>query len=86
MTWQNHRRYDVPLSDREFEVVFAMAHGDTNKQIGAALGITWKTVASHITHIGKKIGTPEARTRAGIVGWAYRTGVLVADMEGEEAA
>jgi DNA-binding NarL/FixJ family response regulator len=51
------------LSDREREVLQHAARGLTNKQIGATLGISDRTVQNHLASIFEKIGAA-SRTEA----------------------
>lgn len=44
-----------PLSDRELEVLQGAAHGLGNKQIGARLGISDRTVQGHLANIYAKL-------------------------------
>lgn len=44
------------LTDREVEVLRLVARGHSNKQIGAALGISARTVQHHVAHVYAKIG------------------------------
>jgi DNA-binding CsgD family transcriptional regulator/PAS domain-containing protein len=44
------------LTNRELEVVEGITAGLTNKQIGAKLGITERTVKAHVTKIYRKLG------------------------------
>ena len=48
-------RHPAGLTDREVEVLRLLAHGSTNRQIGAALWISPKTVGAHIEHIYTKV-------------------------------
>ncbi|WDL99120.1 response regulator [Alicyclobacillus sp. ALC3] len=52
-----------PLTDREHDVLQAMAHGLSNKEIGGTLGISEKTVKVHVSHILSKLGVLD-RTQA----------------------
>jgi HD-GYP domain-containing protein (c-di-GMP phosphodiesterase class II) len=52
------------VSDREVEVLRLVARGLTNKEIGAALGISTKTAGHHLQHIFEKIGVT-TRSAAG---------------------
>lgn len=61
------------LSDRELEVLVALARGRTNKEIAAALGISAKTVQHHVAHVYGKIG---ARSRAAAAIFAVERGLL----------
>ncbi len=47
---------EPPLSRREREIVRLIAQGLSNKEIGAALCLSEKTVKSHLTHIFRKLG------------------------------
>jgi DNA-binding NarL/FixJ family response regulator len=60
-----------PLTDREEEVLAAVARGRTNNEIAGELYITLSTVKSHITSLMTKLG---ARNRVEIAMWAYETG------------
>jgi NarL family two-component system response regulator LiaR len=52
-----------PLTQREQEVLEALAQGMSNKEIAAALGIAEKTVKVHVSHILGKLGVYD-RTQA----------------------
>ncbi|GIW96102.1 MAG: DNA-binding response regulator [Pirellulaceae bacterium] len=60
---------DVPLTERECEVLRKMAMGLTNKEIADALKISYETVKEHVQHILRKIGVTD-RTQAAV--WAVR--------------
>lgn len=49
-------REDVRLTDREEEIVRLVARGMVNKEIAAALGISEKTVKTHLTNTFKRLG------------------------------
>jgi DNA-binding NarL/FixJ family response regulator len=66
------------LSDREREVLALVGAGVANKQIALRLGISPKTVKSHLSHIFRQIGV---RDRLGAARWARAHG-LVRDAEG----
>jgi DNA-binding NarL/FixJ family response regulator len=57
-----------PLSEREIEVVRAIARGRTNQEIGAELFISLSTVKSHVSGIQAKLGV---RNRVEIAAWAW---------------
>ena len=60
------------LTEREMEVLLAVARGLTNKAIAAELGISDRTVQGHIAHIFDKLGASsrtEAVMRAVSLGW-----------------
>lgn len=63
------------LTDRELEVLAAIASGQTNAQIGAKLYLSPKTVMHHSANVYRKLGV---RGRAEAVALAYRTGLLPA--------
>lgn len=60
---------EVPLTQRESEVLRQLAYGLTNKEIAQALHISYETVKEHVQHILKKIGVSD-RTQAAV--WAVR--------------
>ncbi|SHN20292.1 response regulator [Cryptosporangium aurantiacum] len=59
-----------PLTDREEQVLAALAVGRTNDEIGAELHITLSTVKTHIASLMAKLG---ARNRVEVAMWAYAT-------------
>lgn len=61
------------LTAREEEVLRLLAHGQSNKQIGATLSISEKTVKNHVTSIFRKIGVGD-RTEAAL--YAIRKGLV----------
>ncbi len=63
---------DVPLTQREGEVLRHMAGGLTNKQIADAMKISYETVKEHVQHVLRKIGLTD-RTQAAV--WAVRKGL-----------
>ena len=63
----------VPLSEREAEVVRAIARGRTNAEIAADLFIALSTVKSHLASVQDKLGV---RNRVEIAGWAWETGLV----------
>jgi DNA-binding CsgD family transcriptional regulator len=68
-------RPDTPpagLSPRELEVLQLMAEGRTNREIGAALFISEKTVSAHVSRVLAKLG---ADNRAQAATIAHRLGV-----------
>jgi DNA-binding NarL/FixJ family response regulator len=60
---------EVPLTQRESEVLRQLALGLTNKEIALALRISYETVKEHVQHILRKIGVTD-RTQAAV--WAVR--------------
>lgn len=61
------------LSEREVDVLILLARGDTNRQIAASLGISPKTVGTHVEHIYSKLAV---KTRAGATLFAVQNGLL----------
>jgi DNA-binding NarL/FixJ family response regulator len=59
-----------PLTEREEQILAAVARGRTNNEIAGELYITLSTVKSHITSLMTKLG---ARNRVEIAMWAYET-------------
>jgi DNA-binding NarL/FixJ family response regulator len=72
------RAPDAPekLSERETDVLIYVARGKANKEIARELGITEKTVKSHVSAILAKLGL-SSRTQAAL--HAIRTGLVTAD-------
>ncbi|NQT13379.1 MAG: response regulator transcription factor [Planctomycetes bacterium] len=60
---------EVPLTQRESEVLRQLAYGLTNKEIAQQLHISYETVKEHVQHILRKIGVSD-RTQAAV--WAVR--------------
>jgi len=67
------------LTERELEIITALAHGQGNKQIARGLHISEKTVRNHISNIYKKLHVYD-RTQA--VLYAIKEGLV--DVEGLE--
>ena len=63
---------EVPLTEREAQVLRHMAGGLTNKQIATAMKISYETVKEHVQHVLGKIGVSD-RTQAAV--WAVRNGL-----------
>lgn len=61
------------LTEREIEVLQAVAEGMSNRAIGSYLGLSALTVKSHMARIGRKLGTGD---RARMVALAMRSGVI----------
>jgi DNA-binding NarL/FixJ family response regulator len=61
------------LTKREREILGKIAEGNTNKEIGAALGISTRTVEAHRDSLMKKI---EIRTVAGLTRYALDQGII----------
>ncbi len=59
-----------PLTEREEEVLLAVARGRTNEEIARELHISLSTVKSHIANLMGKLGV---RNRVEIAIWAYET-------------
>lgn len=65
--------YEVPLTNRECEVLVRLGEGLTNKQVAERMKISYETVKEHVQHILQKIGVVD-RTQA--VYWGLRNGVI----------
>jgi DNA-binding NarL/FixJ family response regulator len=59
-----------PLSERETEVVLAIASGRTNQEIAAELFISVSTVKGHVSGVMAKLGM---RNRVEIAAWAWES-------------
>jgi RNA polymerase sigma factor (sigma-70 family) len=60
------------LSERERQVLRCVAQGKPNKQIARELGISEKTVKTHLTRVFQQIGVTD-RTQAAL--WARENGI-----------
>lgn len=65
-----------PLTEREIEVLNALARGASNKQIADTLIVSEKTVKAHVSNILSKLGL-QSRTQA--VLYALRHGIVTLD-------
>ncbi len=64
------------LTERELEIITALAHGRANKQIARDLSISEKTVRNHISNIYKKLHVYD---KLGAVLYAIREGLVDVD-------
>jgi two-component system, NarL family, response regulator NreC len=62
-----------PISDRERDVLYLLAMGYTNQEIGRKLFVSVRTVDTHRAHIMQKLGLA---TRAELVLFALANGVI----------
>jgi DNA-binding NarL/FixJ family response regulator len=62
-----------PLSERESEVVRAIARGRTNLEIGAEMFISLSTVKGHVAAVQAKLGL---RNRVEIAAWAWENRLI----------
>jgi DNA-binding NarL/FixJ family response regulator len=75
-----HRDSDTPglddLTPREREVLHHLARGDAYKQIAARLGISARTVESHVGAVLRKL---QLTSRHEVAHWAARRGLIQSD-------
>jgi DNA-binding NarL/FixJ family response regulator len=64
---------DIPLTNRETQVLRHVALGLSNKEIGRSLSISIETVKEHVQNILRKIAVTD-RTQAAV--WAVRRGLV----------
>ena len=62
---------DIPLTNREFQVLSHIAVGMSNREIGKSLTISVETVKEHVQNVLKKLEVND-RTQAAV--WAIRKG------------
>jgi NarL family two-component system response regulator YdfI len=67
---------DADLTERELEVLHAVALGERNKEIAYRLEITERTVKAHLTNIYNKLGVD---SRAAAIAVAAQAGLLPGD-------
>ncbi len=63
----------VRLTDREADVLRALAGGLSNVEIARSMYVTTETVKTHVRHVLAKLGV---RDRTQAVVWAYRSGFI----------
>jgi DNA-binding NarL/FixJ family response regulator len=68
------------LTEREIEVLQAVAQGKSNREIGEALFISPHTVQVHVRNIFGKLGV---NSRIEAVAYAVRQGWITLEEEGE---
>jgi two-component system response regulator NreC len=64
---------ELPISDRERQVLQLVAEGKTNKEIATLLGISVKTAESHRSNMMDKLNIHDT---AGLVRYAIRKGII----------
>ena len=64
---------EIPLTNRETQVLRHIALGLSNKEIGRSLAISIETVKEHVQNILRKINVTD-RTQAAV--WAVRKGLV----------
>jgi DNA-binding NarL/FixJ family response regulator len=64
---------EMPISDRERQVLQLVAEGKTNKEIATLLGISVKTAESHRSNMMDKLNIHDT---AGLVRYAIRKGII----------
>ncbi|RMF39621.1 MAG: DNA-binding response regulator [Planctomycetota bacterium] len=64
---------DIPLTNRELQVLRHIALGLSNKEIGTSLNISVETVKEHVQNILRKLDAPD-RTAAAV--WAVKSGLI----------
>lgn len=73
MEVRRNTREDVPLTNRETQVLRHIALGLSNREIGVSLNISVETVKEHVQNIFRKIDAND-RTQAAI--WAVKKGLV----------
>jgi NarL family two-component system response regulator YdfI len=69
----SHQPPATDLTERELEVLTAVARGDRNKEIARDLGVTERTIKAHLTNVYNKLGVD---SRAAAVSVALQQGIL----------
>ena len=64
--------HDVPLTNREMQVLRHLSMGLSNREIGKSLGISVETVKEHVQNILRKLDVND-RTQAAV--WAVKRGL-----------
>ena len=71
---------DIPLTNRELQVLRHVALGLSNREIGDSLSISIETVKEHVQNILRKLDVSD-RTQAAV--WAVRRGLEPAESRGK---
>jgi DNA-binding NarL/FixJ family response regulator len=71
--WQVATGQILELSAREREVFFLLGKGLSNRHIGRRLGVTERTVKTHVGRVLAKLGV-ESRLQAGLTAFLHNTG------------
>ncbi|MDD4985941.1 MAG: response regulator transcription factor [Dehalococcoidales bacterium] len=71
----------APLTNRETQIMRYIADGNTNKEIGLALGISEQTIKSHVSAILRKLN---ANDRAHAVALAIRSSLISPEKRKQE--
>jgi DNA-binding NarL/FixJ family response regulator len=74
-TWRHEPRESgaSALTPRELEVLQLLAEGLTNQQVGSRLGLSARTVKTHVQNLLVKLDVPD---RTGAVARAFRLGLI----------
>jgi DNA-binding NarL/FixJ family response regulator len=74
-TWRNepHDADASALTPREIEVLQLLAEGLTNQQVGSRLGLSARTIKTHVQNLLVKLDVPD---RTGAVARAFRLGLI----------
>ncbi len=64
---------EIPLTNREYDVLTEICNGSTNKEIADVLKISYETVKEHVQHTLRKLRVAD-RTQAAV--WAVRKGLV----------
>ncbi|MEV5961259.1 response regulator transcription factor [Kribbella sp. NPDC051952] len=67
------RRPEPALTDRELDIIKAVARGRTNAELATEMMISLSTVKSHLGSVQRKIA---ARNRTEIAVWAWESGLM----------
>jgi DNA-binding NarL/FixJ family response regulator len=70
---ERNDRHEIPLTNRELQVLRHVALGLSNREIGGSLGISIETVKEHVQNILRKIDASD-RTQAAV--WAIKKGLV----------
>lgn len=64
-TTKNSAGDAVALSDREIQVLHGVVSGQTNGEIGHALGLSYETIKTYVARLRTKLGVP-TKTALGV--------------------
>ncbi|MEV0645678.1 response regulator transcription factor [Phytomonospora sp. NPDC050363] len=73
LTAPRKRVAELPITDRELDLVRLVARGRTNHEIAAQLHISLSTVKTHLGSVQRKLG---CRNRVETAAWAWESGLV----------
>ena len=80
--WREAQAKVATLSRREMEILVGLVAGQTNPEIAASLGISFRTVEVHRYNMREKLGERTTNGAARVAIYAALAEIILADAEG----